>query len=178
MNAATTNPEISQPRNIRILKIGTCPSLSQSATLTYHVAQEVNGDHGEILFRVHANSSSGYFSREWIPLVAIQEIFTKEAADGTIPGNGTITSFLLLSLFKGKSTNTPGFMLAAILAEGLIQQSSINDRCYECTDGKAFFSDIQTLIDSDVALDADAKPKGDTKKLSKKKSSSEAAPSA
>lgn len=174
MNAASTKLETYHPRNIRILKIGTCPSLSQSATLTYHVAHEVNGDHGEILFRVHANSSSGYFSREWVPLVAIQEIFTKEAADGTIPGNGTITSFLLLSLFKGKSTNTPGFMLAAILAEGLVQQSSINDRCYECTDGKAFFSDIQALIDSDVALDADAKPK----KLSKKKSTSETAPSA
>lgn len=171
MNASPTKPEASLPQNIRILKIGTCPSLSQSSTLTYHIGCTNNGD---ILFRVHANSSSGYFSREYVPLVAIQEIFTKEAADGTIPGNGRITSYLLHSLFKGRSSNTPGFMLAALLAEGLVQPSSINDRCYECTDGKEFFSGIQVLIESDVALDADSKPK----KLSKKKPPLEVAPSA
>ena len=173
MNASSTKPESPLPQNIRILKIGTCPSLSQSSTLTYHVGHVVNGDQGDILFRVHANSSSGYFSREYVPLVAIQEIFTKEATDGTIPGNGQITSYLLHSLFKGRSSNTPGFMLAALLAEGLVQPSSINDRCYECTDGKEFFSGIQMLIDSDVALDADSKPK----KVSKKKSPLETPPS-
>lgn len=173
MNASSPKPESPLPQNIRILKIGTCPSLSQSATLTYHIGHVVNGDQGDILFRVHANSSSGYFSREYVPLAAIQEVFTKEAADGTVPGNGSITSYLLHSLFKGKSTNTPGFMLAALLAEGLVQVSSINDRCYECTDGKDFFAGIQVLIKSDVALDADAKPK----KLSKKKSPLEAPPS-
>jgi hypothetical protein len=89
-----------------------------------------------------------------------------------VPADGAITSFTLHLLFKGKSTNSPGFMLAALLAEGLVQRSSVNDRGYECTDGKAFFSSIQELIDSGISLDPDAKPK----RPSKKKDASEVAP--
>lgn len=149
--------------SLRILKVGTCPSLSGKSTLTYHVGCD---DKSELFFRVYANSSSGYFSREWIGLNVIQQAFAK------VPADSAITSFLMRNLFIGKSTNTPGFVFAALLAEGLVQPSSVVERCYECTDGKEFFSAIQELIDSAVSLDADAKPK----KASKKKSTSESAP--
>lgn len=168
MNAAATKnkPEDSTATlSLRILKIGPCPSLSGKSTLTYHVGCD---DKSELFFRVYANSSSGYFSREWVSLNAIQQGFAK------VPADGAITSFLMRDLFVGKSTNTPGFVFAALLAEGLVQPSSIVDRQYECTDGKAFFAEIQALIESDVNLDADAKPK----KPSKKKVASESAPSA
>lgn len=150
---------------LRILKVGTCPSLSQKSQLTYHVGCN---DKSELFFRVYANSSSGYFSREWVSLNAIQEAFAKTLEEGVIK------SSLMRGLFVGQSTNTPGFVFAALLTEGLVQPSSIVDRCYECTDGKAFFAEVQALIESDVNLDADAKPK----KSSKKKAASESAPSA
>lgn len=158
---ATTIPAPS----IRILKVASCPSLSGKSTLTYHMGCN---EQSELFFRVYANSSSGYFSREWVSLNAIQQAFAKA------PEEGAITSFLIRHLFIGKSTNTPGFVFAALLAEGLVQPSSIVERCYECTDGKAFFAEAQALIESDVNLDADAKPK----KLSKKRTASETAPSA
>lgn len=152
--SVTTSVSAISHRKIRILKIATCLSISGKSTLTYHIAVGTVGNaNSEILFRVHANSSSGYFSREWISLVAIQQVFSK------VPADGAITSYLLHKLFKGKSANTPAFMLAALLAEGLVQPSSIKDRCHDCTDGKAFFTEIQALIESDIALDADAKPK-------------------
>lgn len=150
--------------SLRILKVGACPSLSEKSTLTYHVGCN---DKSELFFRVYANSSSGYFSREWVSLNAIQEAFSKTLEEGVI------TSSLMRGLFVGQSTNTPGFVFAALLAEGLVQPSGIVDRCYECTDGKDFFAEVQALIESDVSLDADAKPK----KPSKKKSASEPAPS-
>lgn len=181
MNAAATKPNISESTSIttsvtattsgkiRILKIATCPSISGKSTLTYHIGYgvlvaTVGNANSEILFRVHANSSSGYFSREWISLVAIQQVFAK------VPADGAITSYLLHKLFKGKSANTPAFMLAALLAEGLVQPSSIKDRCHDCTDGKAFFTEIQALIESDIALDADAKPKKSSGKIASGKS--------
>lgn len=141
--------------SLRILKIGSCPSLSGKSTLTYHVGCDAKS---ELSFRVYANSSSGYFSREWVSLNAIQEAFAKTLEEGVI------TSFLMRNLFVGKSTNTPGFVFAALLAEGLVQPSSIVDRCYECTDGKAFFAEVQELIASDINLDPDSKPKKPSKK--------------
>lgn len=170
MNAAITKskPEVSTAipaPSLRILKIGSCPNLSGKSTLAYHVGCN---DKSELFFRVYANSSSGYFSQEWVSLNTIQEAFAK------VPADSAITSSLMRDLFVGKSTNTPGFVFAALLAEGLVQPSSIVERCYECTDGKAFFAEVQALIESDVNLDADAKPK----KASKKKVASEPALSA
>ncbi len=152
------------PRKIRILKIAQCPNLSESAQLIYFIGIS---DSNEILLKVDGNSSSGYWSKEWLDFFSIQKIFAGVSAECAI------TSFTLQPLFKGKSTNSPGFMLAALLAEGLVQRSSVNDRGYECTDGKEFFSAIQELIDSGVSLDPDAKPK----KMPKKKVASDVAAS-
>ena len=172
MNATTTKPATSittealcteSLRKVRIVKISSCQNLSESGEITYHIGVS---DQGEILFRIHANSSSGYFSREWIPLVGIQGVFAEVAADEFI------TSYTLHTLFKGKSTNSPGFMLAALLAAGLVQRSTTNDRGYESTDGKEFFTSIQALIESGDSLDPDAK----LKKASKKKASLDAPP--
>jgi len=155
MNAAAIQskteikPEVSSAPVIRILKIATCPSLSGQSKLTYHVG--CNAD--EIKLRIYANSSSGYFSQEWVSLTSIQQVFAK------VPADGAITSFLLRNLFTGKSTNTPGFVFAAMLAEGLVQPSSIVERCYECTDGKAFFAAVQALIESAVDIKVAEKPK-------------------
>jgi len=162
MNAAA-NPTTPANPEIRIIKIDTCPNLSGKSTLTYHIGCNAES---ELFFRVYANSASGYFSREWVSLVAIQQAFAE------VPAEGAITSYLMRDLFIGKSTNTPGFVFAALLAEGLVQPSSIVDRRYECTDGKGFFAGIQELVASDISLDPDSKPR----KPSKKKAASETAP--
>jgi hypothetical protein len=162
MNAAatktdTTAEESAPARNIRILKIANCPNLSESATLTYHIGVT---DEGEILFRIHANSSSGFFSREWISINAIK------AASDEVPSDKLITSYILHTLHVGRSTNNSSFLFAILKQEGFVKVSEENPRCYERINPTEFMAEIEALIQSDTALDTDAKPK---LKLPKKK---------
>lgn len=138
-NAATETVS----RAIRILKIATCPSMSGKSKLTYHIGGSANS---EILFRVYANTASGFFSKEWITLTAIQQLF------GKAPKADAITSFALMPLFKGKSINTPAFLFAGLLNEGLVKPSTTTKRCYECTDSKKFFAEVKALAASKVDL--------------------------
>jgi hypothetical protein len=162
MKSVTSNSE-SAGAVIRILKVGTCPSQSQKSTLTYQIGSNAKS---EIYFRVFKNSSSGFFSQEWVPLVAIQQLFAQA------PNEKEITSFILYPLFEGKSLNTPAFLFAGLKAEGLVVPSTTKRRCYECTDGKEFFAKVKALISSGVALSADDKPakvKGKTAGIAKGK---------
>ena len=52
-------------QDIRILKIGSCESVSRKSTLTYHVGCMADG---EIHLRIYANTAAGFFSQEWLPL--------------------------------------------------------------------------------------------------------------
>lgn len=153
--ATTQHAEIASPA-IRILKIATCPSASGKSELTYHVGCTPES---EILIRVYGNSASGYFNRDWIGLTTIQKLF--QGAKGE-----PVTSFVLHSQFIGKSTNTPAFLFAAILNEGLVQPSTKKKRCYDCTDGKRFFAEVKSLIASKVDL-ADKVQKLESKKAEK-----------
>lgn len=169
MNAAATKSDTSADastpaRNIRILKISICPNLSESATLTYHVGVT---DEGEILFRIWSNSSRGFFSKEWVSINAIK------AASDNVPEDQVITSYILHQLFVGKSSNNPSFLFAVLKQEGFVQNSEVNPRCYDRINPTTFMAEIESLINSDTSLDADAKPK----KLPKKKSDSSASTS-
>ena len=55
---------------VRIIKIASCPTLSQSSTVTYHIGCDAKG---EVLFRIWATSGGGTFSKEWISLKAVQQ---------------------------------------------------------------------------------------------------------
>ena len=148
----TTTPDI------RILKIGTCPSLSGISTLTYHVGCDPES---AIFFRIHSNSGKGYFSREWVSTDSIGK---------ALAGSPGISSFTLQSAYVGKSQNNGGFMLAAILAEGLVCRSVSTERHYQLGDSANFNAEIKALIESSVSLDADAKtPNADTKPKKAKK---------
>jgi hypothetical protein len=144
------------PRIIRILKIATCPTLSESAVLTYHVGAT---SEGEIFFRVWKNTGAGYFSAEWI------SINTIKAASDKVPADKPITSFILNQLFIGRSANNPSFLFAVLKQEGFVQRSEIDIRCYDRIEPTGFMAEIDELMKSDVSLDQEGKPK----KLPKKK---------
>jgi len=122
---------------IRLLKTATCPSLTGKARLTYHVGCDTNG---EAQFRIHANNGGGFFNDDWVSLSAIQAVFDK------IPADKPITSFNLFPLFKGKSSNSPAFLLAALKQEGLVQGSKDKQRSYERCDPKGFLTGIKALM--------------------------------
>lgn len=155
MNAAKENNLGNQTTpslpSIRILKIGTCPSLSGNSTLTYHLGCT---EDAEIMFRVYANSAAGFFSNEWISMNSIQQV------SNTIPLDKPITSFLLLNtIYIGRSQNSPGFMLAVLKSEGLVVPVEGNERVYLRTDGIEFFAEVKALMESGVDIKVDDKPK-------------------
>ncbi|MEY3788110.1 MAG: hypothetical protein RLZ75_2317, partial [Pseudomonadota bacterium] len=63
------------------------------------------------------------------------------------PG-GAFTSFALYSLLKGKSNNTPAFLIAALLEEGIVRRSLTEKRCYELCDVSVFMTKIKPLLES------------------------------
>ena len=139
----TVNPE----SNIRILKIGTCESVSRKSTLTYHVGCMVDG---EVHLRIYANTAAGFFSQEWLPLTSIDQVLSK--------AGGHFTSFALQSLFRGKSQNNTAFLLAVLQREGLVGRATDKKRCYDKLDAGPFIAEIKALIGSDTSLNADDKP--------------------
>ena len=126
---------------IRILKVDNCLNNSGKATLTYHIGCTSDKD---IQFRVIANTGGGLFSPEWISLSAIQVAFEKAA----VP----LTSFPLIQLYKGKSTNTPAFLMAVLKHEGLVRNLEGNIRAYETVESKMFMDEMKTLIATDINL--------------------------
>ena len=156
-HAKSGNDEVS---SIRILKMGSCPSLSGKSTLTYHIGCN---EKSKILFRIANNTGGGFFSKEWIALDTILNIFDQQ------PDNKPIVSLLLYPLFQGKSLNTPAFLLAMLRQEGLVSQLEDQPKHYERMSSDAFNSQMQQLIQSKVDLkNDDAKPVVPTKKSASK----------
>ena len=132
---------VTKPDNIRIIKSNSCKSLSGKSTLEYQI-----GCHGDsdIYVRVAKNSSSGWFSKEW---VAIQKIITV-LESSKFP----LTSYTLQTFFTGKSVNTAAFIFAALKEEGLVANNPDNPRCYVLQSVDSFTQPIKVLISSGVTL--------------------------
>ena len=97
---------------IRTLKTGNCSSRSGKSKLTYLIGADANSD---IHFRIDSNTGNGFFNNDWMPLETLLELLGKSG--------GAFTSFALYPLLKGKSNNTPAFIIAALLEEGFIHRS-------------------------------------------------------
>lgn len=130
-----------QPHPLRIIKIGTCPSLSGKSTLGYHIGCN---DQAEICLRMTSNSGGGYFSPDWISLKGILSAMERAPKP--------LTSFALMPLFAGKSINTQSFLWAVLLAEGLVQRDAENPRVYVACPLDAFQAEMDVLVASKTSL--------------------------
>jgi hypothetical protein len=150
---------------MRVLSTGTCDTLSGSSKLTYHIGSSTSGD---IHLRVHSNTGGGFFSREWISLRDILTALKKR------PEGRPITSILLNPLFRGKSANTPGFLLAVLLHEKVIRSMQGKLRRHELMDPSVFTDKVEKLMASGAqAKSKSTKPGGNsTKKAPIKKQAS------
>ena len=128
---------------VRILKAGSCPTVTAKSTLGYHIGCTPES---VIQFSVISNSAPGRFNRDWVPLSRILEIFDK------IPSDEPITSFVLSPIFRGKSSNSAPFLMAVLKNEGLVRPSKLKQRCYERLDPKPFIASVKALIASKVSL--------------------------
>lgn len=128
-------------KEMRVVKIATCPSLSGKSTLTYHIGCM---DDRAIYLRLAENTGQGNFSKGWIPLAQLAPLLESVEAP--------LTAKLIRSLFDGKSVNTSGFFIAVLLAEGLLKVSENVIRSYFSGDLTEFRNGIQALFDSGVSL--------------------------
>ena len=122
---------------IRTLKTGNCSSRSGKSKLTYLIGAD---SASEIHFRINGNTGNGFFNNDWVPLEIILELLTK--------AGGAFTSYALHPLLKGKSNNTPAFLIASLLEEGIIHRSLTEKRCYEMSDVSVFMAKIKPLLES------------------------------
>ncbi len=131
--------------SMRILKINVCPSLSGRSELTYHLGCNVEGD---IHFRVTHNSGTGQFNSDPISLSLIEKALLE------YPAGKPITSAVLRPLFRGKSSNSPAFLFAALKAEGMLMPGAGKDSGYLLGDVEAFKLAMSGLIACDANLEA------------------------
>ena len=102
--ATRKNPE--NPQNpVQVLREAQCKSLEGSATLTYQIGID---DSGAIHFKIASNTGGGFFSNEWVSFTDIQAAFK------AWPEDTPISSMTLRPIFRGKSVNTPSFLLAVL----------------------------------------------------------------
>jgi len=135
-----TSPE---PTPIRVLKIAECPSISLQSTLTYHVGRDQGG---QILLRVYGNTGGGQFNPDWVPLTALRDSLAE------YPKDRPMAVAALRPLFKNRSVNTPAFLFAVLIAEGLVSREGHG---YAVGDAEPFVKAIQALIDAKVDLSAE-----------------------
>lgn len=90
-----------------------------------------------------------WYAKEAFPLATIQAILA-----GVDPAK-PFTSARLQPAFVGRSQNQAGFALAILLAEGLVEIVSPDDRRFRCADGSQFFKAIEALISNGTNLPDD-----------------------
>jgi hypothetical protein len=109
----TATPKAEEP-TFQILQTAKCETVSGKSQLTYNIAQDENG---QVMIRIAANTGGGFWSKEFVAVAAIVNLLE------SLPNDQPVTSVHLFQLFVGKSQNTPGFLLAALLNEGLLKPS-------------------------------------------------------
>ena len=147
--ATKKNPE----NPTQVIKEAQCKSLEGSATLHYQIGTD---DDGAILFKIASNSGGGFFSNEWVAFTDIQAAF--EAWGNEMP----ITSMALRPIFRGKSVNSPSFLLAILTAEKLLEPMPKRKRVHRATDPAGFLATIEELKNGagiEPGKKAAAKPK-------------------
>lgn len=118
---------------IRMFHIANCPSVSGKSTLGYHFGAD---EAENIALKISSNSGGGFFSDEWVPLELVAR--TLRAA------KGSISSGTLRQIFRGKSVNTAGFLLAVLKHEGAVQLVKGKARRYQLGDLDGFLARVHT----------------------------------
>ena len=131
---------------MRILRVATCPSLSGRSELTYHVGCN---EAGAIHFRLWGNTAAGMFSNTWFSMVEVSKLLS--VPDG-------LTSSALKPLWESTSRNNPGFTLALLQGEGLIEKSLDTRDTYKTANAASFLARVNALIASGVDLQEDDEP--------------------
>jgi len=128
-------PESTHP-SITTIKKATCKTLSGKSTLTYRIGID---DTSTLYWQVLSNSGSGYHSTQWLKFADIQKVLTEGEKDSPM------SSVALRGLYSGRSSNSPGFLAACLLKEGILVPDADNKRHYQLVDTKSFLAEMDKL---------------------------------
>ena len=135
-----TNKNPKTPENpVQVLKEATCPTLSgaDKTQLTYQILSD---DAGDIYIKVTGNKGGGFWASENTPYAAIDDLIAN------IGGDESLTAWALRPLFVGKSSNSPGYLLSVLRAEGLVKPLPGKKRLHIACDPAVFLADVQELM--------------------------------
>ncbi len=127
--------EIPEVDPIQTIHEGQCESLSGRSTLTFSI-----GRHPEtqaLHLRIVGNTGGGMWCDEWIPGSEI---------DAVVIGDPELTSRSFQVLKPGRSTNTAGFVMAAVKSMGLIRNNAENTRLHEHVPTETFEKVVAALM--------------------------------
>jgi hypothetical protein len=117
--------------DVRIVSAQSCATVSGKSKLTYHL-----GMHGtDPVIRIHGNTGPGFFNDEWISVAKVID---------ALPKGEPFTSYVLRSVFKGRSMNSRAFLMAALSSEGVVRRSMEHPRCWERADIEAFLARVRS----------------------------------
>ena len=130
-------PEETQPEvdPIQTIHEGRCESLSGRSMLTFSVGR--HPDTGALHLRIVGNTGGGMWCDEWIPGSEI---------DAVVMGDPELTSRSFQVLKPGRSTNTAGFVMAAVKSMGLIRNNAENTRLHEHVPTETFDKVVTALM--------------------------------
>lgn len=129
-NSATTNePTAASLNRFTVLKTSSCKALSGNGEISYQLSLS---DKKELHIRIKANTGGGYFSDEYVSLGEIERILFSQS------DTERLASVALQPIFKGKSVNTPAFLMAALRNEGFVKPIGELKRYHQCIDAKSF----------------------------------------
>ena len=121
---------------VKVIHSATCLSLSGKSNITYQVGVDPDSS---IYLRIYGNTGGGFFSPEWVPLADVQK-FIAEA-----PKDKPLSSWSLHPLFRGKSVNTPAFLMAALVHEKWLRILKGKKRGLEILDEAPFMAKLEKL---------------------------------
>lgn len=116
------------------LKKGICKNLLGTAEIEYEIADTPDGTQ----IRLSNYSSSGYYSKAWIGLDSILESLEAFAS------NHPLVSLALKDAYPANtSVSSWSFMMAVLLAEGLVERLEDNKRHFRPGDPAPFLASIE-----------------------------------
>lgn len=139
------------------LKSGSCPTLSGSSTLAYAVGIDAQT---RTCISITGASGGGLYSGEPVPFKDIQNALKK---------SDPITSSALREVFTSRSSNTPGFLLAVLVKEKLVEPLPDKMRHFRLLDPAPFLERVAKLKQSAKPVASNPAKKPAAKKVPPKK---------
>lgn len=140
-----TEIELASIEPIVELYVGNCKSVSGRSALTYVVGKdEVQNT---LHLRIAGNTGKGMWCKGWASAQAVEAILS---------GGVDLTAKSFQKLHPGKSINTGGFVLAALLDLGLVRPGELNTRVHEQVPTASFDQVVSARLKDVGVIDGSA----------------------